>query len=313
MKISIIIPIYNMELYLEKCLESIIGQNFKEYEVILINDGSTDNSKNIMINWMKKYNNIIVIDKQNGGQGSARNLGIKKARGEYILFVDADDYIAKDCLNECYIFAKSKNYDVVLFDYFEKTRTGEKIIKGYNNITNNIKINYLLSLPSPVNKMFKRNIWEKNKLAFEENTIYEDLGLIPLIALYTDKIGYLDKPLYYYVIRKGSSMQQEVYSPKLKDIFNIMELLYQKLYKKYFSELEYLYIRHFLHGAGLRFLKFAEGKRDIEDISQIMKLRFPKWYKNKYLKKCSLKYKIVCILLYFKNFSMLKILKNDTN
>lgn len=123
-KISVIVPVYNTELYLAKCIKSIMEQSFEEeYELILINDGSMDHSENIIDKMISKYGTekIIKINQQNSGQGKARNEGIKKAKGEFVLFVDSDDYIDKDMLKDLYNKAKEEKADIVVCDYAEET------------------------------------------------------------------------------------------------------------------------------------------------------------------------------------------------
>ena len=115
-KLSVIIPVYNAEETIEKCLNTLLNQTFNEYELIVINDGSTDNTSNILDKF-KKNKNIVIINKQNEGIGKARNIGIKEARGEYITFVDSDDYVDEKMLEEYYTFATINDLDMVTSMY----------------------------------------------------------------------------------------------------------------------------------------------------------------------------------------------------
>lgn len=312
-KISVIIPVYNVEKYLSKCLDSLINQNFSDYEIILVNDGSTDNSQQIIDKYKEKHPNIIFNYLQkNKGQGAARNLGVSKARGKYICFVDSDDYVEPNFMEELYKFATSSQYDIIVFDMYKRFENDKpkEYLKGIVKYSDSIQKNYILSLAGPCNKLIKRKVWVDNKLVFLENTIYEDLALIPTIAKYTKNIGYFEKPLYNYLIHSGSTMNQVTYSKKLKDIFKVVDKLYIELEKDFYEELEYLYITNLLHGAGLRFLKFKEGISDIEHIKSIMNDKFPKWRKNKYLKKQNFRYKVICYLIYKKRIRTLNIILN---
>lgn len=141
--ISVIIPIYNVEKYLRQCLESVINQNYREYEVILVNDGSTDSSKKIAIEFCEKYNNIKFIDKVNGGLSSARNAGLEVANGEYIVFIDSDDYIRSDYLEKLYQSISQNDSDISicnLVKVYEKKGEEEKgnldvnCTKWYSNV-----------------------------------------------------------------------------------------------------------------------------------------------------------------------------------
>ena len=111
-KLSVIIPVYNVENYLRECLDSITSQTVKDIEIICIDDGSTDNSPKILKEYQKKDSRIKIITKENGGQASARNLGIKKAQGEYIAFIDSDDFIESEMLEKLYTKAKDNNLDI---------------------------------------------------------------------------------------------------------------------------------------------------------------------------------------------------------
>lgn len=310
-KISIIIPVYNVEKYLVKCLDSLVKQDLKKCEIILVNDGSSDNSQIIIDDYKMKYPNYIkAYVKENGGQGSARNLGISKACGEYICFIDSDDYVEPNFIEEICNCLLEDKYDIIVFDMYKKyeSKKNKEYLKGIINYADDIQKNYILSLSGPCNKVMKKKLWVDNHLAFLENTIYEDLAIIPTIAKYTNKIKYLEKPLYNYLIHNGSTMNQTIYTEKLKNIFKVMEQLSLELKNDFPEELEYLYITNLLHGAGLRFLKFSEGISDIKEVSLIMHNQFPNWKKNIYLKNNDFKYRIICHLIYKKNIKALKLL-----
>ena len=114
MKVSVIVPVYNVENYIAKCLDSLVNQTLKDIEIIVINDGSPDNSEEIIKKAQEKYKNIIYLKKENGGVSSARNYGLKKATGEYIYFLDGDDYLLNDALENFYNKAKSGDFDMVI-------------------------------------------------------------------------------------------------------------------------------------------------------------------------------------------------------
>lgn len=309
-KITAIVPIYNSEKYLETCLNSLLNQTLKEIEVILINDGSIDKSQKIIDKYVSNYPLIFKSFSQNNlGQASARNLGLKHATGEFISFVDSDDYLELNAYEKAYNYSVSNELDIVCFNFFEEKNNVKKISSYYklNDYSNDIK--YILNETSPVNKIIRRSLIEKNNICFTENYIYEDLELIPKLVLYTNRIGFLDDCLYNYVIHENSTMRQEKYNSKLDSIYFVVNSL-KKSFKntKYTKELEYIFIEHLLHGAVLRYLKYPEGKKDIEKISDIMKKDFPKWSKNIYYKKQNIKYKIICILAYNKKIKLLKIL-----
>ena len=308
-KISIIVPIYNTAHYLKKCLNSLLAQEISDLEILLINDGSPDNSQEIIDSYKERYpDKIKVFVQENQGQAAARNFGIENAKGEYLAFVDSDDYIEPHAYSTAIDYAQKNGLDIVCFDFWEINENGSRqhcshcVFEGDGN-----KTKYILNETSPCNKIIKREIFAKNALRFTANRIYEDLELIPQLALYTDNIGFLDVPLYNYVIHSGSTMRQASYSSKLASIFSVMERLYEVFSETaYYQELEYLYIEHLLHSSTLRYLQYAEGVGDIKRIAKIMRDRFPNWRKNQYYKQMNIKYKIFCELAYHKQIKLLK-------
>lgn len=307
-KVSIIVPIYNTEKYLKKCLDSLVNQTLKDIEIILINDGSTDNSQNIIDNYCAKYSSKIKsFTKENSGQASARNLGITKATGQYIGFVDSDDWIELNMYEKLYNKATEDNLDIVCCNMFLIVNGIKQKCASRLTYPNDITKNYIINECDPCNKIFKKNLLLNNNIVFLENRIYEDLAMIPTLALYTNKIGYIDCYLYNYLIRKGSTMNQTKYNKKLEDIFYVMEELSNKFKNNFSEELEFLYIKHLLHEASLRFLGYKGCKKQLKRISLLMKKSFPNWKNNKYFKQESPKYKMLCKALYENNIFFIKI------
>lgn len=315
MKVSIIIPVYNVEDYLSKCLDSVVNQTFDNYEIIIIDDGSTDSSPKIISEYQKKFpEKIIAITKQNEGQAVARNLGIEKSCGEYVMFVDGDDYLDENTLTICYDEAKKQNADIVCFGHhlvINETVCGKENSKM---IDEDVVKDYILRQMGPCEKLIKKSLIIDNNLYFPKLRAYEDIAVIPAYALFTDKICNIDKGFYYYLLRQGSTMNQLTYSEKLEHIFLAMDNLYglflkTKNLETFHDEIEFLFIKHLLHGAGLRFIKFDNYKINLDKIIKMMDSYFPKWQKNKYLKKEPFKYKIMCKLLYKQKVKLIKILK----
>ncbi|PZU84848.1 MAG: glycosyl transferase family 2 [Chryseobacterium sp.] len=234
-KISVIIPCYNVQNYIEHCLNSIINQTYENLEIICINDGSTDNTIDILENYQKN-NDIIIINQENKGISEARNIGIQNASGVYILFVDSDDWLDVDCIEK--ISLRKKNYDVVCFSYFRDFKNIS--IPRKLNLEGEVSASFLQrKIIGPVDQELKEienldslvTVWGKLYKAEKiKNVYFQDVktigtwedGLFNVEMLENcDKILIVDQPLYHY--RKDN---QQSFTSKAK------EGLYQKwLYK----------------------------------------------------------------------------------
>ncbi|MBO5200242.1 MAG: glycosyltransferase [Clostridia bacterium] len=310
-KISVVIPVYNSEEYLRQCLDSIFCQTLQDFEIIIVNDGSPDNSQAIIDEYCSLYpEKIVAIKQANAGQAAARNRALEHISGEYLMFVDSDDYIEPGTFERTCNYADENGLDIVCFLWREIMEQGIRSHTWeFPHIPENPR--YILNTPSPCNKIYKSSLFKNHNIRFAENYIYEDLAMIPTIALYTEKIGFIDDCLYNYVIHTGSTMTQQKYNKKLQSIYFAMDYL-EEAFKdtKYTEELEYLYIEHLLHYATLRYLNYAEGKADIRRIADIMKQKYPEFYKNKYFKQMGIKVKIFCFLAFSKNIFILSLIFN---
>lgn len=305
-KITIIIPCYNVQEYLPKCLESVLNSTFKDIEIIAINDGSTDNTIDILNEYAKKDKRIKVYDQKNVGQAKTRNRGIDMANGEYLFFLDSDDYIDQELLEKLYN-ETLLGYEIVISGAKKIVDNNIIEIDTFIKYTDDNKINYILNSSGPAWKLIKKSIITENKLYFYEDHIYEDIAIVPVWGMYAQKISYVPDTYYYYLIHSGSTMNQVTYNQKLEDIFYSLDYLSSYFKDEYNHELEYIYIKHLLHAASLRFLEFKKYDM-IDKISNIMHKKFPNWKKNIYYKKDELKYKVVCNLLYYKQYFLLKLL-----
>lgn len=202
-KLSIIVPVYNTEQYLEKCLDSLVKQTLKEIEIILINDGSPDNSEVIIKKYLKMYNNIKYIKKDNGGLSSARNEGLKHVQGEYIGFVDSDDYVKVDMFEKMYNKIIKDKSDIVICDMVYELN-GKDIsdtnFKDFGILNKNEAIlmyldnNYFRA--HVINKIFKKELF--TGLTFLEGEVYEDVDIFYKLLHKSSKISFINEKLYFY-------------------------------------------------------------------------------------------------------------------
>ncbi len=301
-KVSVIVPVYNVEMYIAKCLDSLVNQTLKDIEIIVVNDGSPDNSEEIIKKVQEKYKNIIYLKKENGGLSSARNYGLNFSTGEYISFVDSDDYVSKNMLLEMYNKAKEDNLDILVAGALEINDKTTRVLKPTYNLSSDYR-DYIMANPMACGKLFKRELF-KEPFLFTEGIHYEDLELIPSFIIKTKNIAYINETYYKYIVHKGSIIHQDKFNPKIKDIIKALNNLKKRfedynLYNEYKEELEYLYIEHLLYSAPLQIVNFKESKPYIKEFKDIIKKDFPNWRKNKYIKKKSLPFKIVINLSYF--------------
>ena len=200
--ISIIIPVYNVEKYLSRCLDSILSQTFTNFEVVLVDDGSTDSSGDICDEYERCDNRIKVHHKKNGGVSSARNMGLDNAVGEWITFVDADDWIDKNMYYKIYNKAISSQADIVLCDFYEYYSLDYKLLKktiSENATKDNILREIILSFTALWNMLVHRTLYDTYKLRIPEHIINcEDFWLVTRLFYYAKKISSLHIPLYYY-------------------------------------------------------------------------------------------------------------------
>ena len=177
--ISIVVPIYNAEKYLDKCIDSMINQTKKELEFILVNDGSTDNTEKIIKSYKDKR--IKYFKNKNQGIGKTRNFGIEKATGKYLMFLDSDDYLDKTACEKLYNKAEKEKLDLVVFDFYRVEQNGlkEVIIDDFKNssLKNNPELLLTINL-GPCNKLYKREIITNNNSKFIENLKYEDTTFV---------------------------------------------------------------------------------------------------------------------------------------
>ena len=218
-KISVIVPVYNSEKYIERAVESLINQSYENMEIILINDGSTDASLKCCKNLSKKDNRIIVIDKENSGVSSTRNIGIEKATGEYITFIDGDDYIDITAYEECMEIIDKYNPDFLKFSYYKESEK-KKIRYSFKSEPNKLldiknKESYIKKIFSSKdfegiwNLIIKKTILDEYKIRFDEKLIVaEDFKFMCDCFKYANNIYIFNKPFYHYVINQDSVTQK---------------------------------------------------------------------------------------------------------
>ena len=222
------------------------------------------------------------LTKENGGVSSARNLGLEKATGDYIMFVDGDDYVSKDIVLKLIDITKKQKCDIACSDiikfYEDGTTNYYKTNQEYSN--DNVK-NYIIGDSGPCAKLFKKELFKNQKF---RKIAYEDLDIIPILALNVKKVSYIKEGLYYYRQIEGSATRLSKYNKSMLDIFTVLDNVYDKLNDKYPEEVEYIYISHLLRTTTLRMIDFREARQYLHKIVDVMNEKFVNWKNNTYYK-----------------------------
>ena len=275
--VSIIVPVYNSEKFINRCLFSLVNQTLEDIEIIVVNDGSKDNSKEKIQKFIEKTPyKIKYFEKENGGLSSARNLGMQHAKGEYIAFLDSDDYVELNMYEMMYEEAKTNSADLVECDFIWEYED----FKKYDKRREYKSKNDMIKKPRVVawNKLYKRDILTKHNIRFPEGLIYEDLEFFLKLLPHVNRIAYLHKYFVHYTQREGSLSNKQ--GEQVGDIFKILSNIidYYKeigLYNKYKKELEYISMRICLGSSMKRILKIKDKK--IRRKMILKTIRFLRW------------------------------------
>ncbi len=238
-KFSIIIPVYNVEKYIGKCLESVKSQTFKDYEVIIVNDGTQDDSMKIAV----KYP-FTIINQENQGLSVARNRGVKEASGDYLIFLDSDDYWEKDLLKELTKSIKN-DPDLIRFQIKQIDENNNSVDykeKGFRGLSGEAAFNKIVKFHFVENAWaycIKRKYWLKNKFQFTEGKFHEDFGIIPLVIIKAENVNSIEYVGYNYFQRANSIMNNNNYEKtkrKVEDFYQHYLFLKKQINKTSFNK-----------------------------------------------------------------------------
>lgn len=266
--ISVIVPIYNVEKYVGECVDSIINQTYKNLEIILVNDGSTDSSGKICDCYVEKDSRIKVIHRENGGLSEARNSGLDIAKGEYLTFVDSDDVIVSDCIEMLYNLLINKGADVstgALTPFYDGEKLPTEVplsaVKVFDNGVDAVKSmlfqrGYINN--SPCSKLFKASLFKKYR--YPKGLLYEDLATIPYVCLNAKKIATTTTPMYFY--RKRSASILGDFSLRRCDVLDVVDDLVRYMEQHYPLIVDAARSRKFSANMNILWLMSATGVKD---------------------------------------------------
>lgn len=298
-KVSVIVPVYNAEKYLNKCISSIANQTMKDIEILAVNDGSTDNSLEILDSLSSMYKGKLkVFNKTNGGAGSARNLALEHANGDFIKFVDADDYIDLNILDKMYTVAKENNCKLVRgnmatcigpFKFSDMCSWNEEKSKGVVDVHEN-KDYIVTETPGIGNKLISRDLI--GDMRFPE-VKWEDLSIMPVIVASSDKVFNMDENVLNYRIHSNTTLRDFAFKiPHIFDIVKSLDNLKVQMDKRglsdeYQEQIEGLYCLHTLFRVenAMNWVNFSHRNKEIviSSLTDVLNIECPNWMSNRFV------------------------------
>ena len=303
--VSIILPVYNVEKYIEKCIKSILNQDYKNFEAIFVNDGSTDNCEKILDQYSKKDKRIKVFNKKNGGVSSAKNLGLEKAKGEYITFVDPDDYIEKDYLTYLIKLIEENDADIALSllykDNYDDKQITNDTIKEYDSKTALIEILNRNINVGVWEKMFITNLIDENKIKFDETmSMGEGFDFNCHAFSCANKIMAGKRKIYYYTRDNENSATTKFNFNKWKNAIDSVDKMKKylntndkKIYKSW------LFTRWRTNVDAFTLIKITHNERNDYNFYKMVKKYSRKYFYLPFYVNSSLNDKIrgICLLI----------------
>lgn len=288
-KISIIVPIYNVEQYLKRCINSLINQTYQNIEILLVDDCSTDKGAIIAKKYAEKFPCIcrFIQREKNGGLSAARNTGIRESTGEWLTFVDSDDWVDKDYLSIMYKTAQQDEADIVMSNvYYYYSKNNYKEVCPFGNLTtkSSHKEKIALCRSYAASRLFKKRLFIEKKILFPEDIWRsEDIATIIPILCSTEKISLVKQPLYYYFQRMSSLSNKNDKSIDISFYPKAIERMLQLSDSKFKKELEFRAISELMYGMVMIMIRSEKSNKEICNHINKFNENFPKWKKNAYL------------------------------
>lgn len=311
--ISVIIPVYNVADYLPRCLDSILSQDCGDVEVILVDDGSTDGqSGRICDDYAARRPEVVrTIHQANQGLGGARNTGLEAAKGEYVFFVDSDDYLAPETLDRLRAAIEEYQSDIVTFGFVvDKNGTlterhlDDLPVDRAFTLTDTRKL--LLAAPNAWNRVWKKRLFLESGIRFPERVWYEDIRTTMKLFALAKSVVYLPETFYRYVVREGS-ITRNINVDRNREILEAFEDLlgwYQQqgLFETYYPELCRLTVDHVYLAASVRVLRIDPKHPLLQEIQDFVEERFPDFRENPYVRQLPRQHKLLLRLLERKKY-----------
>ena len=306
-KVSIVVPIYNIEKYLRRCLDSLVNQTYCNLEILCVNDGSKDGSQDIVDEYAEKYSYLKGYIKKNGGLSDARNFAIPLCTGDYIMFVDSDDWLDTTAIEKMAAVAEKYHADIVScnMEYVYESRRESGFAEDHFEPGNPQENNDLIFINnSACNKLFKKELL--NDFHFPVGMWYEDLASVPGLLAKSEMIAMVDEPLYKYFQRMNSISNHISPNEKVFDIYQAIEMAKEEILNMD-AYRDSVYIRrkfseqYIIHGADLTTLRIVRFDSEIDEYLKknrdYLNKCYPKWYRNHLVREMGFKKHVLFFLL----------------
>lgn len=305
---SIVIPVYNVKDYLETCFRSVLAQGGDDYEILLVDDGSTDGESGPLCDRLaaEAPDRTVVIHKENGGLGDARNVGMEHARGAYLLFLDSDDYLLPGLLDALRNKLTETDADIIDFGFVvddngtvRERHFGELATHGVFSLAAHPEA--LLVLPAAWRRLYRKSLFTNHDIRYPSRVWYEDIRTTPKLFALAEKITAIDAPYYGYVVREGSITRNRNVDRNVEILyaFDDLEAWFTKagLWERYRSEFTKLAIDHILLAASVRVLKTDPKHPLLNEFQTYMDQHFPEYMQCPYLSQLSRQHRLILRLL----------------
>lgn len=306
LKLSVIIPVYNVEKYLRACLDSVLYPEREDYEIIAVNDGSTDGSPAVCAEYAGRWPELVrTVTTPNGGLGHARNTGLELARGKYLLFLDGDDTLSENALPEILETAE-RDFDICFFDLVSVTESGRALkssqgcsLEGSFSLESYPEL--LFEMPSACCKLWRRELFTASGILFPDRLWFEDMATSPRLYARAEKLFSVRKTWYRYLQRPGSITNSASLARNLEIITAVDTVLddYKALglYEKYLPQLEYMVFYNQLLTSSTR-VNLVDRNSPVQDrLLEDFQAKFPHYRENRYIREMPGKYKLLLSLI----------------
>lgn len=315
-KFSLIVPVYKVEEYLPKCIESVLAQKNQDFELLLIDDGSPDNCGKICDDYAAKYpGKISVIHQPNGGAGAARNHGIRLSKGEYILFLDSDDSIAEDLLSDLADVIEKQAVDLILYGA-RVNKDGKEVGQLHEDVPTEQVISVkehpklYFGVMAPWNRAYKKTLFTENGIDFATKVWYEDIRVVTKILAVSETAYRLSKPYYRYIQREGSAMNNKNSGRNVEILYAYDDILSwydaRGLLETHRKELSFQAVQHILLAATVRVLLIDKKHELIDRFRSYMEEHFPDYRENPYLPLLDSNKRLIYKLLLKKRYGSIR-------